>query len=254
MKQKNEWWLELFDSIGTGLFGLASRKATNAQVRYLVKKLALRKNMKVLDCPCGIGRISIPLAERGLKVTGIDITQSYLDELEKRATRAGPKIPVECRDMRRITFKNEFDVGLNLWTSFGYFEDEKQNLLTIKKMYEALKPGGRFLLHVINRDWIITNFQARGWDEVGDIISIQSREFDYARSINEIQWRLLKDGKMETYHVSMRMYSYHELVAMFKKVGFVDIEGYGSIKEEPISRDHMMMWVFGAKPGQARRY
>ena len=46
----------------------------------------------------------------------------------------------------------------------------------------------------------------------------------------------------------MRMYSFHELVAMFEKTGFVDIEGYGSIKEVPITRDHMMMWVFGTKP------
>jgi 2-polyprenyl-3-methyl-5-hydroxy-6-metoxy-1,4-benzoquinol methylase len=248
MNKQVEWWQEFFDSVGTGLFRIATRKATNAQVRYIIEKMGLRKNMKVLDCPCGIGRVSIPLARKGLRVTGVDITQSYLDEFQRRLVRTDLKIPIMRADMKKITFRNEFDAVLNLWTSFGYFEDDRENFAVIRKAYQALKPGGRFLLNVINRDWIITNFETRGWDEFGGILSIQEREFDYARSINMTEWTLVKDGERVTYHVPLRMYSFHELIAMFQRAGFVDIEGFGSTKDEPIDRNRQMMWVFGTKP------
>jgi len=151
-------------------------------------------------------------------------------------------------DMRRINYKNEFDAVANLWTSYGYFEKESDNLLIVKKMYRALKPGGKFMLHVINRDWIITNYSPSDWFQAGNIRVLEKRKFDYATSINHSVWHFLKDGEETSHQVKLRMYSYHELITMFKSVGFVDIQGYGSTKDEPISRDSMMMFIIGTKP------
>jgi len=246
-KKDSGWWDDFFPSFRP-FFGLVSQKETNAHVHYLIKKLNLRPGKKFLDCPCGIGRISLPLAKKGIRVTGVDITRSYLDELSKKAKRRGLKIDVVHADMRRINFDSKFDAGGNLWTSFGFFAEESDNLQVLKKMYRALKPGGKFILHVINRDWIMANYQPRGWQEIAGVKSIEERYFDYRTSINYGTWHFIKDGEEKSFDVPIRMYSFHELIAMFKSVGFTDIEGYGSIKDEPISRNRQMMFIIGTKP------
>ena len=241
------WWDEFFPEFRP-FFGLVSRKAINNQVRYIIKKLDLRPGRKFLDCPCGYGRVSLPMAKMGIKVTGVDITQSYLDEFARNAQRAGVKVNLYHADMRQINFDSKFDAAGNLWTSFGYFEKESDNLLTLKKMYRALKPGCKVMLHLMNRDWFIAKCESTELFEVKDTIIGQVRKFDYERSVIDSIWYVIKDGKKRTFPMSLRLYSYHELIDMFKSAGFVDIEGYGSMKDEPISRERGMMFVIGAKP------
>lgn len=247
MGKDSGWWDDFFTEFRP-FFGEITQKVTNRQVRYIVERLDLKRGMKFLDCPCGIGRIGMPLAERGIKVTGVDITQSYLDEFGEKAKRKGLKIDLVRSDMRRIDFDSQFDAAGNLWTSLGYFEKDSDNLLTLKKMYRALKPGGRFMLHVINRDWIMAHYQQYGWDEVKGVKSLEKRYFDYRTSINHGTWHFIKDGVEKTFEVGIRMYSFHELIAIFKQIGFENIEGYGSEKNEPISRDLLMMFITGDKP------
>jgi len=247
MKRDSGWWDDFFPEFRP-LFGMISQKATNAHVRYFMEKLNLKSGKKFLDCPCGIGRVGLSMAGKGIKVTGVDITQSYLDEFSAEARHKGLKVDLYHADMRRINFDSEFDAAGNLWTSFGYFSNESDNFLTLKKMYRALKPGGKFMLHVINRDWIMANYQSHGWQEVAGVKSIEKRHFDYSKSINHGTWYIIKNGKERMFEVSIRMYSYHEMIAMFEKAGFRDIEGYGSTKNEPVTRERMMMFVIGTKP------
>jgi len=246
-KKDSGWWDDFFPAF-TPIFGIVSQKVTNAHVRYVIKKLDLKPGKRFLDCACGIGRIALPLAKKGIRVTGVDIMQSYLDELAKKARRRNLRMDLINSDMRRINFESRFDACGNLWTSFGFFEKESDNLLVLKKMYRALKPGGKFMLHVINRDWIMAKYDPTDWFEVKGVKVMQKRSFDYARSINRGTWFFLKDGREEAFDVNIRMYSYHELIGMFKSVGFVDIEGYGSVKDEPISRDKGMMFIIGTRP------
>jgi SAM-dependent methyltransferase len=247
MSKQAEWWQGV-EKDYRPFFDVIPRRRTNEEVKYVIKKLHLKPGQKLLDCPCGFGRMAIPLAQKGVRVTGVDITPSYLDELRTTARRRGLKITALQADMRRITFRNEFDAAANLATSLGYFEEDRQNLLVIRKLYQALKPGGRFVLNIINRDWIIAHYEPRGWLKCRGVLLYDERRFDYARSINRSDWTFVKGGETHSYKVAIRMYSYHELIDMFEKVGFVDVEGFGSVKDEPIDRNKMMMWVLGTKP------
>jgi ubiquinone/menaquinone biosynthesis C-methylase UbiE len=252
-KKDSGWWDDFFPTFRP-VFVLISAGATNAQARYIIKKLGLREGKSFLDCPCGIGRIAIPLAKKGIRVTGVDITQSYLDELAAKAKRLKSKIEVVHGDMRRIKYDSRFDAAGNLWTSFGYFDKESENLLVLKKMFRALKPGGKFMLHVVNRDWIMANYDPHGWYEIpapggkGTIKIVEKRHFDYRTSINHAVWHFIKDGREKAFEMNLRMYTFHELIRMFEAAGFTDIEGYGSTKDEPICRERMMMFVIGTKP------
>ncbi|MEW6016055.1 MAG: class I SAM-dependent methyltransferase [Candidatus Zixiibacteriota bacterium] len=250
MKKEKEWWRDFFEKDFRPFFNILSPRDTIFQVRYIIRKLGLRPGNRVLDCPCGYGRVSIPLAQSRLKVTAVDITRSYLEELQETASGKKVKVETVLEDMRKLKFQNRFDAALNLGTSLGFFEDEKDNLMVLRRLYQALKPGGQIMLHLINRDWLITNFESRGWLQFGDAISLESREFDYARSANKVQWSFLKNGELQTHYVTLRVYSYHELIAILKKVGFVDITGTGSVNDEPIDRSRRWMWIVGRKPGR----
>lgn len=248
-KKDSGWWDDYFPA-SRQLFRMVSKKETNAQVRYIVKKLELRPGKKFLDCPCGIGRVGLPLAKKGIKVTGIDITQSYLDEFGEKAKRSDLKIDLFRLDMRRIDFNSEFDASGNLWTSFGYFIKESDNFLVLKRIFKALKPGGKFMIHVINRDWVMTHYTTRGWQEFAGIKTLEERYFDYRTSINHGTLRCFKDGEVMNFHIPLRIYSFHELVIMLESIGFINIEGYGSVNDEPIDLNKRMMFIIGTKPGR----
>ena len=251
MSRSKEWWHEFYP-LFYPLFGAVPKRQTQAETRYVVKKLGLKKGMSFLDCPCGVGRISLPMASQGIRVTGVDVIPAFLEELQEKARRQKLSVRTFHNDMRRINFKNEFDAAGNLWTSFGFFQKESDNLLALKKMFQALKPGGKFMLHVINRDWLIAHYESNGWHEFSDFKILETRSFDFGTSINRCVFTVIKDGREEQGESDIRMYSYHELIAMFKEVGFVDIEGYGSMKDEPISHERRMMFVTGIKPGRSR--
>ncbi|UCG61462.1 MAG: methyltransferase domain-containing protein [Candidatus Zixiibacteriota bacterium] len=248
-KKDAGWWDEFFPAFRP-IFDKMPRRTTNAEVRFIIKKLNLRSGRKFLDCPCGIGRIALPMARQGIKVTGVDITESYLEELARKARARGLRLDLHRADMRRIDFDSQFDAAGNLWTSFGYFKKESDNLLVLKNLFKALKPGGKFMLHIINRDWIMANFEATDWYNVGDMKVLENRGFDFATSTSIGTWTFIRKGQERSYDNAIRMYSYHELLDMFRKVGFIDIEGWGSEKEEPISLRSRMMFVVGTRPGR----
>lgn len=241
------WWTDFFAEFRP-VFEKVPQKDSNALARFVARKLALKPGRSFLDCPCGIGRISLPLANMGIKVTGIDITRSYLRELATKALRRGLRIDTVESDMRRIRFNRQFDGAGSLWTSFGYFENEADNRLTLKRMFEALRPGGKCILHLVNRDWVMANFADDDWFEVGDVKVLEKRTFDYATSFSRDIWYFIHDGKTVARTMALRLYSLHELLAMFRSVGFVDMEWYGSIKEEPVSRNTRMLYIIGSRP------
>lgn len=247
MKHRSDWWHEFFPSFRP-VFERIPAKATNAIVRHLIKKLKLKPGMKFLDCPCGIGRIALPLARKGINITGVDFMQSYLEEFEKRAKRRKLKIRTVKADMRRINFKDEFHAAANIWTSFGYFDKVSDNMLVLKKMYKALKPGGRFLMLLLNRDYVVSNFMAKDWFTAGKTRVFTETEFDYRTSKMNGVWHFVEDGIEKKHEMTIRLYSYHELANMLESADFIDIEGYGSIKDESISKDSNGMLIMGAKP------
>jgi ubiquinone/menaquinone biosynthesis C-methylase UbiE len=245
-RQKSDWWFDFFPMFRPVL-GNISSKVTNNETAFIVRQLGLKSGMKFLDCPCGIGRISIPLARRGVRVTGVDIIGEYLDEVSLKAEKLRLPIKVIESDMRRIDFDGEFDAAASMQTSLGYFQRESDNLLVIKKLYKAARPGGKVLIHTINRDWLIKNFIPRDWTDIKGIRISQSREIDFRASILIARWRFMKDAEEREFVINLRIYSYHELLGMMESAGFKNIIGYGSTKDDPIGSNFRMMFVIGEK-------
>ncbi len=102
--------------------------------------------------------------------------------------------------------------------------------------------------HLINRDWIMANYASREWLECKGTRVLLKNGFDYEKSISRGDWHIIKDGHETVHSTDIRMYSLHELINMFSRVGFTDIEAFGTTTDEPVDRSQRMMFIFGTRP------
>jgi len=137
---------------------------TRKQVAFVARVLKLRRGARVLDVPCAFGRHARLLARRGMQVVGLDLSRAMITEARRGS--AQPGLSFVRADMRRLAYQGEFDVVLNLYTSFGYFSP-RENLDVLCRMARALKPGGRILIDHRDRDRD-ARLPGRWWERAHD--------------------------------------------------------------------------------------
>lgn len=115
----------------------------------LLEVLALPADSYVMDLACGKGRHSRYLAQRGLRVLGVDLSPNAIEQAK---VSTSDRLHFQVGDMREPQGNSEFDVVFNLFTSFGYFEKSEDNIQTLKAIRQALKPGGRLLIDFMNAE------------------------------------------------------------------------------------------------------
>jgi SAM-dependent methyltransferase len=203
-----------------------------ARAAAIERVLALQPGSRVLDVPCGTGRITIPLARRGHVLTGIDFTPPFL--ADARAAAGDLPITLLERDMRELDGLSGFDAALNWWGSFGYFDDAGDEALAAG-VCKALVPGGRFLIDANLTETLMPIHQSKGWMRAGDILVLEDRVFDFETSRMEVDWTFIRGGVEERKHASLRLYSGHEMVALLRRVGFASVRLLDYTTEAPLS-------------------
>src|ERR1700733_4013969 len=123
-------------------------------------------------------------------------------------------------DMRDMTFEEQFD-GVYCWgTSFGYFEEDK-NAQVISRVHRSLKPGGVFLLDVVNRDYIMRQSPSLAWFEGEGCICMDEMQLDWITSRMRVKrTMMLDDGRTKEIEYSIRVYALHELGKLLHDSGF----------------------------------
>ena len=114
----------------------------------------------VLDLACGPGRYAVPLAKAGFAVTGVDRTRFLLDKARQHADREAATIEWIERDMREFVRPEAFDLAINLFTSFGYFDDWAENRQALENVLASLKPGGVFIFDHLGKELLAERFTA----------------------------------------------------------------------------------------------
>jgi SAM-dependent methyltransferase len=232
MEKKYSNWQKKFFS---GLYiefqlKMFSKAHTIEQSKFIIDVLKLKKKNKVLDVPCGNGRISNELSKRGIYVTGVDNNEYFLNLAKKQSKKNKLSSVFLNNEMYNINFEREFDTVLCFWGSFGYFDDSK-NVMFLEKVYKALKPHGKFLVNTHIIDTLLPKFQNSGWMKAGDIYILEKREYDpYSSRIN-CNWTFIKNGRIENKFSSIRLYSYLELITLLKNIGFKSFTAYDSIQK-----------------------
>ena len=114
----------------------------------------------MLDLACGAGRHTAALRRRGYRALGVDLSLTLL----ARMRRGLPRV---AGDMRRLPFAAEsFDWVLNFFTSFGYFERERENFRVLEEIVRVLAPGGRFLIDLMNPEPVLADLKPREVQEL----------------------------------------------------------------------------------------
>ena len=225
-----EWPVAFFDDDYLRIYrAMISPETTAGEVEFLESALALPAGSEVLDVACGYGRHAIGLARRGHRVTGVDFNPRYLAAAEADARAAGLAGRWVEADMRALPFDRAFDGAYSYFTSFGYFSDA-DNERVMAGVARALRPGGRFLLDVVNRDWILTHPQQRAWNPLEDgSLLMEETSLDLRRSqiVNRQIHITPQTGAQITKEFTLRAYTCAELTAMAARHGLAVVEVWG---------------------------
>jgi len=221
------WHETFFEGLyGRVLGGQFDAPASREQARLVKRLLAVRRGARVLDIPCGQGRLTVPLAEMGLDITGLDRTAVYVRKARRAAREAGVKARFICGDMRTIAYDGAFDAAFNWFSSWGYFSDA-DNAAVLERIREALRPGGRFLLDTLNKSWLLANFRPTFHHRFGGVaVEIHNRWLpDVGRMRSD--WTFRRGRAVERHRVNLRLVNGTELRRVLRAAGFREVTLYG---------------------------
>lgn len=248
-RAKAAWWSTSFkNERGIERLHEQDADATVQQVGLIEQELRLAKSgARILDVACGTGRHAVSLAARGHYVTCVDISADYLEATGRRARAQGVDVELVQSDMRDLGSlpRRSFDAAINMYTSFGYFDSDEDNVRSLTAIAETLRPGGRLLVDVINRDWFVRNFYPsefaralgaefviRDYEEVRGVTVLHQNIFDPERS--RLRWTCQRIGQDQEYVVvDYRMFSLHELLAVIRDSGLTPIRTVGDYDGRP---------------------
>jgi SAM-dependent methyltransferase len=219
MDVPSKWWEDFFKGAAVDLWLQAlSPEQTELEARSLESTLAVAPGAELLDVPCGGGRLSLALAARGYRLTGVDWSLEFLDHARSRD--GADRVAWERRDMRDLPWQARFDGAFCVGNSFGYLDDEG-NAAYLRAVHAALKPGARFVLETpMVLENLLRHLSDRPWWRVSDMYLLVANEYDPARERLDIEYTFISNGRMEVRRGSHRAYTYRELVGLIEASGF----------------------------------
>ena len=208
----------------------------------------------VLDACCGPGRHSLEFAHRGYRVTGVDITKSYLEAARESALAEGADIEFLHADMRAFRRPEAFDLAVNLFNSFGYFADPRQDLALLRNILASLRPGGCFILELLGKEIAVRDFMESEWFERDGWTVLTGYEVVGAWEGLRNRWILLRGAERIERSFVQRLYSGRELTALLERAGFTDIRILGSLEGAAYDRSAVSLAASARRPHlRARR-
>lgn len=224
---KNEWFKEWFSSKDyLDVYRHRNDEDTENLVNLIISKINIKHNAKILDAACGAGRHAIKFAELGYAVTGFDLSETLLDIARTEAIKRNLNIIFERSDIREYSSDEKFDVILNLFTSFGYFDSDEENFAFIKIAYNLLNNDGYYVLDYFNKNFVENNLVKTTQRIVNGKLILEVRELVNDRVVKKIH---IKNNDQENeFMESVKLYSYQKIVNEFNNIGFKNLQVYGN--------------------------
>ena len=197
-------------------------------VELILNNINIPFHGKVLDLACGPGRHSILFAQKGYKVSAVDLSKNLLVVANNSAVNANVDINFIEADLRSLCIKPKFDLVVNLFTSFGYFEDDRENFKLFSRAFYFLDDKGYFVLDFFNKRYIEKNIVSRSEGFVDHTKIIQERKIEGKRVIKKIS--IIKNDLQRQFMESVRMYNKDELITEIEKRGFKIESIFGGIR------------------------
>lgn len=227
------WWENFFHGVALDFWRAAiSDEQTRAEADFINNQLQLPLGAKVLDVPCGNGRLAIELGAFGFELTGVDIATEFLDEAKQKSAARGVNIDWRNSEMRALPSTGEFDGAFCFGNSFGYLDDEG-NAEFLNAVSRALRPGARFIIDApAVAECLLPNVLEQRTIQLGDITATIDTRYDHeqARMFNDFTFT--RDGIDDRRPSSQRIYTYREVTELLRAAGLEPVAAYGSLNGE----------------------
>jgi cyclopropane fatty-acyl-phospholipid synthase-like methyltransferase len=243
----DDWWKTYFGGAANDFFRQSMAARAPADAARIEKVLALPPHSKILDVPCGHGRIAIELAARGHVVTGLDLSRDEIARAKATARDRNVQVDFRIGDMRSDVPAGPFDAAACVGHSFGYFDDDDDNVSFLRSLHGCLRPDGRLAMETdFCLESYLPRFSERArpfWWKAGETYLLQREMFDHERGRMNIEQIYVapETGVLETKRLSCRMYAYRELVALLRSCGFEDVRGLDADDEPFRPGEHLLL-------------
>lgn len=226
---------------------------TKKQVDFLINKLSMRGNERILDLACGFGRHSIELAERGFSVVGVDITKDYIDFATETAQMKNLNAEFILSDIRELSFDNEFDIVINMGDgAIGYLENDDENLKIFDVITKALKPSGRHFMDIMSADYAAHHFPCKLWDAGEKCLTLSQFEWnDKSKIMLYGQLDYMYDSPLAKPVIEKgnptRLYTLQEIKEIMQERGLTVIDAFSDFDGKEASADDIQLIVHSQK-------
>lgn len=217
------------------------------EVGRMVGWLDLPQGARVLDLCCGMGRHSLAMSEAGYEVTGVDLSEVLLREA--RAQAGADAVTWLRSDMRELPLMGGFDAVVNLFTSFGYFEEDEEQIKVLKEICRMLKPGGRFIIDFLNPAYVIRNLVPHSVREDGENLIDESRRIEEGYVKKDILLASKAGGPPRKYHERVKLYTREQFCGMIAAAGLQLEAVHGGYDGEEYDEPSSSRMIFtGVRP------
>jgi len=223
-----------------------------AQVDGVERYISLEPRSRVLDLSCGNGRQTLELARRGYRVLGIDSQEGALAAARAAAREERLNVHFLHTDIRQISYRGEFDVVVNLQCALGLLPNDRDQLRVLEGTRKGLKSGGRLLLDMLNKEWLMRHFEPNHWapgESADGSVSLDRISFDLETGrLNDHRTIVGLDGGRAPSFMSLRVYTLTEIKSLLDRAGLSFLKVWGGYEDEPYGMDSPRMVVLAQRP------
>ncbi|MFH1686185.1 MAG: class I SAM-dependent methyltransferase [bacterium] len=242
--ESDEFW-EVSEPV---LFPPERIEAAPDEVAQILNLTTTTPKSAVLDLCCGVGRHSVALAGAGMNVTAVDLTDRHLARTEAAARDKGLAIEIVKSDMRQFCRPEAYDLIVNLFTSFGYFEREEDDRLVATNMFRSLRSGGKAVIDIISKERLAKIFLPNNWSELDDgTLLLEERRATQDWGWMENRWIFIKGTQRHDLRFGHRLYSAVELKKLMLAAGFSSVQAFGSLEGAPFDHESKRLIIVACK-------
>jgi SAM-dependent methyltransferase len=222
-----------WEQIAPVMFDERRWSEASGEVDQAERLLELEPPARVLDLACGPGRHAMELARRGYRVTGVDATAGFVEQVAVMAATEALDLEPVHHDMRTFSRPGSFDAVINLATSFGYFEDPHDDLRVLANVHRSLRPGGALLMELQGKEVAARTLAGRDWHEEGGGFLLTDERVRDDWTWMDHRLIFLIEGVRHDLVLSHRLYSATELTALLTEAGFASPALFGDLSGSP---------------------
>ncbi len=247
LKAQKPWYEHAFKEDYLTIYSHRGSAEARKHIDLFDKVIPAHTGMKVLDLGCGFGRHSLELAKRRYRVVGLDLSNDLLNHAVEQNRLQAQNVQFVRADMRTIPFVNCFHAVINAFTSFGYFETDKENSRVIREIAAALQPKGWLFFDYMNANLVLNTLKPKSEIKRNGMYILQERNYNPNTKRIEKSITIRDKLGVRAYQESVRAYAYEELLAFLQEAGFSCKNVFGDYRGNSFTKKSARCIIIGQK-------